>query len=66
MNRGELTMLFEKPQPIAFTTGFPGLPSAVNACRELLASGPMVVDRPDLDDRFSWEAMARKVLSLCA
>jgi glycosyltransferase involved in cell wall biosynthesis len=37
-----------------------------NACRELLASGPMVVHRPELDERFSWEAMARKVLSLCA
>jgi glycosyltransferase involved in cell wall biosynthesis len=37
-----------------------------DACRELLASGPMVVDRPELDERFSWEAMARKVLSLCA
>ncbi len=36
------------------------------ACRELLASGPMVVDRPELDERFSWEAMARKVLSMCA
>lgn len=36
------------------------------ACRQMLASGPMVVDRPDLDARFSWEAMARKVLSLCA
>lgn len=36
------------------------------ACRELLASGPMVVARPDLDDRFSWEGLARKVLSLCA
>jgi glycosyltransferase involved in cell wall biosynthesis len=36
------------------------------ACRELLASGPMVVRRPELDERFSWEAMARTVLALCA
>jgi glycosyltransferase involved in cell wall biosynthesis len=35
------------------------------ACRELLASGPTAVERDDLDDRFSWEAMARKVLSFC-
>jgi glycosyltransferase involved in cell wall biosynthesis len=36
------------------------------ACRELLASGPIAVKRDELDDRFSWEAMAQKVLSLCA
>jgi glycosyltransferase involved in cell wall biosynthesis len=35
------------------------------ACRELLASGPLVVKRADLDERFSWEVMARSVLSLC-
>jgi glycosyltransferase involved in cell wall biosynthesis len=37
-----------------------------DACRELLASRPLAIDRHDLDERFSWEAMARKVLSLCA
>jgi glycosyltransferase involved in cell wall biosynthesis len=37
-----------------------------DACRALLASGAMTVHRPELDERFSWDAMARKVLSLCA
>lgn len=37
-----------------------------NACQELLASMPITIDRAHLDHRFSWEAMARKVLSLCA
>ena len=36
------------------------------ACRQLLAASPMALKRRDLDDRFSWEAMARNVLSLCA
>jgi glycosyltransferase involved in cell wall biosynthesis len=37
-----------------------------NAYQELLASEPSFVDRRDLDERFSWETMAGKVLSLCA
>jgi glycosyltransferase involved in cell wall biosynthesis len=36
------------------------------ACRELLAAGPLQIDREDLDKRYSWETMAQKVLSLCA
>jgi glycosyltransferase involved in cell wall biosynthesis len=36
------------------------------ACRELLTSGPVAVQRDDLEERFSWEVMARRVLSLCA
>lgn len=36
------------------------------ACRELLAARSQAVDRRDLDDRFSWEAMAQTVLSLSA
>lgn len=36
------------------------------ACRQLLSSGLTAVERDDLEDRFSWEVMARRVLSLCA
>jgi glycosyltransferase involved in cell wall biosynthesis len=36
------------------------------ACRELLAVRSRSFHRPDLDERFSWEAMARRVLSLSA
>jgi glycosyltransferase involved in cell wall biosynthesis len=36
------------------------------ACRELLAAWPVRVERADLDQRFSWDALARKVLALCA
>ncbi len=36
-----------------------------DACRELLASAPTAIDRPDLRARCSWETMARTVLELC-
>jgi glycosyltransferase involved in cell wall biosynthesis len=36
------------------------------ACRGLLAARCKRFHRPDLEERFSWETMARKVLSLCA
>jgi len=36
------------------------------ACRELLASGSVAVQRDDLEERFSWDVMARRVLALCA
>jgi glycosyltransferase involved in cell wall biosynthesis len=37
-----------------------------NVCRELQSVMPIHIDRPDLKERFSWEVMARKILSLCA
>jgi glycosyltransferase involved in cell wall biosynthesis len=36
------------------------------ACRELLAQPQLNVARDDLDNRFSWDVMAEKVVSLCA
>jgi glycosyltransferase involved in cell wall biosynthesis len=35
------------------------------ACRELVASTPLRPHRPDLDERFSWDTLARAVVSLC-
>jgi glycosyltransferase involved in cell wall biosynthesis len=35
------------------------------ACQELQAAAPVEIDCHDLDERYSWETMARKVLSLC-
>jgi glycosyltransferase involved in cell wall biosynthesis len=41
-------------------------PSSLDAaCCALMASGPMVVNREDLDERFSWDALARKIVALC-
>jgi glycosyltransferase involved in cell wall biosynthesis len=36
------------------------------ACRELLASWPVKVARQDLDQRFSWAALAQTIVALCA
>jgi glycosyltransferase involved in cell wall biosynthesis len=42
-------------------------PSSLDdACCALMASWPITVDRDDLDGRFSWDALAQKVVSLCA
>jgi len=42
-------------------------PSSLDlACRHLLDSWPILVDREDLDGRFSWDALARKVVALAA
>ena len=35
------------------------------ACSELIASLPLRIDRNDLHDRFSWDRLARKIVSLC-
>jgi hypothetical protein len=36
------------------------------ACRALLTSPPQAIDHADLRRRFSWDALAQTVLSLCA
>src|SRR5207237_6361078 len=36
------------------------------ACRELLAQQPLTIQRNDLDERCSWDALARTVVSLAA
>jgi glycosyltransferase involved in cell wall biosynthesis len=38
--------------------------SVDSACRELLGAQPLVVERDDLDKRFSWTALARTALEL--
>jgi glycosyltransferase involved in cell wall biosynthesis len=35
------------------------------ACSELIASLPLRIDRNDLHNRFSWDRLARKIISLC-
>jgi glycosyltransferase involved in cell wall biosynthesis len=55
---------FAGPGVFYFDPCDPG--SLDEACREVLASRPGDWQRNDLDKRFSWEAMAHKVLSLCA
>lgn len=52
---------FEGAGVYYFDVGDPGTLDA--ACRELLAE-PAAFERPDLDDRFSWDALAHTVLSL--
>jgi glycosyltransferase involved in cell wall biosynthesis len=42
-------------------------PDSLNAaCREVLASWPLRFERNELDARFSWEALAKKIVALCA
>lgn len=36
------------------------------ACREVLARGQQPLERPDLDDIFSWDVLAQKIVTLCA
>jgi glycosyltransferase involved in cell wall biosynthesis len=55
---------FAGPGVFYFDPCDPG--SLDTACGELLAARSRKFQRPDLEERFSWEAMARKVLSLCA
>ena len=36
------------------------------ACREVLARGQQPLERPDLDEVFSWDVLAQKIVTLCA
>jgi glycosyltransferase involved in cell wall biosynthesis len=36
------------------------------ACREVLAAPPGGIDPAQLDARYSWDALARKIVALCA
>jgi len=55
---------FAGPGVFYFDSYDPG--SLDNAYREMMDSRPLLIDRQALDKRFSWDALARTVIDLCA